>query len=231
MKNLLFTLFLLFSMTTMAQKDVTKFLRIPVDGTKNAMIQKLKEKGFKYNQTLDQLTGEFNGSKVNLSIVTNNNKVYRIAVQDATPSSETDIKIRFNTLCYQFAKNEKYTSANSTGYTLSESENISYEMTVNKKRYEAVYFQVPDPALMDTLAIQQKAKAILLKSFTQEQLDNPTEQQKEQIQKLLQDEGTRIFVDLLAKKSVWFMIDEKYGNYRILLFYDNEYNHADGEDL
>ena len=104
-------------------------------------------------------------------------------------------------------------------------------MTVNKKRYEAVYFQVPDPALMDTLAIQQKAKAILLKSFTQEQLDNPTEQQKEQIQKLLQDEGTRIFVDLLAKKSVWFMIDEKYGNYRILLFYDNEYNHADGEDL
>lgn len=27
------------------------------------------------------------------------------------------------------------------------------------------------------------------------------------------------------------MIDEVYGLYKILMFYDNEYNHANGEDL
>ncbi len=39
------------------QKDVTKFLGIPVDGTKSAMIQKLKAKGFTYDATKDVLRG------------------------------------------------------------------------------------------------------------------------------------------------------------------------------
>ena len=63
-----------------AQKDVTRFLGIPVDGSKSEMIQKLKAKGYRYNSTLDCLEGEFNGSQVYLSIVSNNNKVWRIAV-------------------------------------------------------------------------------------------------------------------------------------------------------
>lgn len=37
------------SMVMYAQKDVIKFLGIPVDGTKEAVRQKLVEKGFKYN--------------------------------------------------------------------------------------------------------------------------------------------------------------------------------------
>ena len=65
-----------------AQKDVTKFLGIPVDGTKSAMIQKLKAKGFTYHQKDDLLEGEFNGEKVNIAIVTQGNKVWRIAVAD-----------------------------------------------------------------------------------------------------------------------------------------------------
>ena len=35
----------------------------------------------------------------------------------------------------------------------------------------------------------------------------------------------------MEKKSVWFMIDERYGKYRLLLFYDNGYNQASGDDL
>ncbi|WP_417178871.1 hypothetical protein [Barnesiella intestinihominis] len=47
MKNLLTVVMLfVFSTALYAQKDVTKFLGIPVDGTKTAMIQKLKAKGF-----------------------------------------------------------------------------------------------------------------------------------------------------------------------------------------
>lgn len=36
---------------------------------------------------------------------------------------------------------------------------------------------------------------------------------------------------VLEKKSVWFMIHEQYGRYKIIMYYDNEYNHSNGEDL
>ena len=92
------------------EKDVTKFLGIPIDGTKSEMIAKLKGKGFtqvNYDQNII-LEGEFNGREVYIFVVTNNRKVYRIMVTDKNRISETDIKIRFNTLCQQFSNNDKY---------------------------------------------------------------------------------------------------------------------------
>ena len=148
MKKVLWLMLLLTSMTAMAQKrDVTKFLGIPVDGYKAEMKQKLIAKGFTYKAQNDYFEGEFNGRDVIVSIATNNNKVWRIMVKDATPSSETDIKIRFNNLCAQFAKNDKkYTpvTLGEQGYMIPEGEDISYEMTVHNKRYEAAYFQALD---------------------------------------------------------------------------------------
>ena len=87
---------MILSLTIVAQNNVTKFLGIPVDGTKSAMIQKLKAKGYTYNASDDVLSGQFNGRSVNLHVVTNNNKVYRIMVADAVGSDESDIKIRFH---------------------------------------------------------------------------------------------------------------------------------------
>ena len=58
MKKIIIVMLLFVSMVANAQKDVTKFLGIPVDGLKPAMMQKLKAKGFQYNQRLDCLTGE-----------------------------------------------------------------------------------------------------------------------------------------------------------------------------
>ena len=40
---------LMLSIALHAQHNVTKFLGIPVDGTKASMIQKLKNKGFTYD--------------------------------------------------------------------------------------------------------------------------------------------------------------------------------------
>ncbi len=100
-----------------AQKDVTQFLGIPVDGSKSEMIKKLKDKGYTSNSfNKDILVGEFNGTDVNIHIVTNNNKVCRIMVCDANETSEVNIKIRFNKLCQQFQINEKYISAMSSYY-------------------------------------------------------------------------------------------------------------------
>ena len=222
-------------MTAMAQKrDVTKFLGIPVDGYKAEMKKELIAKGFTYNAEGDYFDGEFNGRDVIVSIATNNNKVWRIMVKDATPSSETDIKIRFNNLCAQFAKNDKkYTpvTLGEQGYMIPEGEDISYEMTVHNKRYEAAYFQALDAECIDTLAAQQQLKTILLQKYTQEELDNPTEKLQEEIQNTIEKESLILAIEMLEKKSVWFLISEQNGKYYIVMYYDNEYNMANGEDL
>ncbi len=141
MKKILSIVILLaISIALHAQKDVTCFLGIPIDGSKPEMMQKLKAKGFRYNSTLDCLEGEFNGRQVLLVVATNNNKVWRIMVMDAIASSEVDIRIRFNELCRQFQKNKKYMAISSTDYFLSEDENISYRIMVDKKQYQAGYY-------------------------------------------------------------------------------------------
>lgn len=83
MKNLLLIMMMLVStMSLYAQKEVTKFLGIPVDGSESEMVRKLKEKGFRNSSTDGMLEGEFNGSDVYIAILTNNRKVWRIAVAD-----------------------------------------------------------------------------------------------------------------------------------------------------
>ena len=44
-----FLMLLIFPMASYAQKDVTQFLDIPVDGYKPEMIEKLKSKGYTIN--------------------------------------------------------------------------------------------------------------------------------------------------------------------------------------
>ena len=211
-------------------KDVTKFLGIPVDGTKLEMINKLKAKGFKispYNK--DVLTGEFNGYDVNVHIVTRNRKVWRILVSDANTVNEADIRIRFNNLCYQFDKNEKYTTMSLPGdtinYIINENENISYNMNIKNKRYEAAYYQKPEQ--MDTVAINNILKNKLYSKYTEEQIKNPTEEMKVEIFR----ESLIAMLEVVSKKSVWFTISEFQGKYYISMFYDNVYNQANGEDL
>ena len=222
-KLLVLSMLLICSAALFAENDVTKFLGIPVDGSKSEMIQKLKAKGFQYNSKLDLLEGEFNGRDVEISVVTNNNKVYRIMVIDKIGSSESDIKIRFNTLCQQFENNKKYVSFDD--FILPEDENISYEMSINNKRYQASYFQQLE--INDSIAFANEAILALLSKYTEEQLANPTEEMRQEFR-----EATFSYMmDLYLKNSVWFMINERFGKYYIIMYYDNGYNQANGEDL
>lgn len=216
------------SLSVNAQKDVTTFLGIPVDGTKAEMIQKLKAKGFtSTSYDKDILEGEFNGTKVNVHIGTNGNIVYRIMVADANTTNETNIKIRFNNLCRQFEKNGKYVSF-SEDQTIPEDEDISTQMSVYSKRYQASYYQKPDMEKIDTLYIQQEYFSRLSEKFSLEQIQNPTEEIKTEMSDIVEN----LEFDILTKKFVWFMISKlNYDEYYIVMFYDNEYNHADGEDL
>jgi hypothetical protein len=228
MKRLFISLiFILASSVTLnAQQDVTRFLGIPVDGTKYDMIQKLKSKGYKsHPNDKDILTGEFNGHNVNIHIITNRDKVCRIGVADVNHVDETDIRIRFNNLCRQFENNSKYVSV--SDYTIPDDEDISYEMNAKNKRYEAYYFQKLDiPPTLDSIT-QKEVRSFLSSKYTEEQLNDSTEE----LQAEIYSTTVSFLFEKYSKKFVWFIISESYGKYYITMFYDNEYNRANGEDL
>ena len=140
MKRFLITfLFVLMTITTIAQESNTiKFLGIPVDGAKKEMISKLQAKGYEYNASSDCLFGEFNGTNVIIFVQTVNNRVWRIAIVDKNiTDDEANSKIRYNELFKQLSNNDKYKVLG--GSTLGKEEDISYKMSVHKKRYEATF--------------------------------------------------------------------------------------------
>ena len=177
MKRLIFIVLLSTISVGVFSQNTIKFLGIPIDGTKKEMISKLEAKGYEYDSYEDALTGEFNGTNVLLSVQTVNNRVWRIAVVDKSFTDETNIKVRFNNLFDQFLSNKKYVLA--VGEKLTDKDDISYEITVHNKRYEAGF--------------------------------------------LLADES--------INGVVWYMIAEQYGKYRIVMFYENQDNAANGDDL
>ena len=150
------------SASVFAQKEVTKFMGIPVDGSPTEMIKKLKAKGFTTDEDAMQavkqglidwdgpevLTGRFNGERVRVYIVVETNKVWRIVLKDKKDRDETQIKIRFNTLVRQFENNDKYIPYFDE-QTIADDEDISYQMTVNKKQYEATFFQKGEDGTVD----------------------------------------------------------------------------------
>ena len=214
------------SIVGMAQTDVTKFLGIPVDGDKSEMISKLKSKGFAqspYGE--DILTGVFNGTDVNVVIDTNNDKVCRIMVSDANSMDEANIRIRFNVLCEQFKNNSRYCSLHEDDQKLKDDEDISYEMNAKKKRYQAVFYQIPDTS---AVSFKEGVQSLIHSKYTKEQLENPSEEISEDVYRI----GAMYALEKIVKKPVWFMIsEEEYGKYYITMYYDNEYNRANGEDL
>ena len=214
---------MMISFSSFAQnKDVTKFLGIPVDGTKTEMKQKLIAKGFvpKKMGDLEWLEGEFNGTDVRAFIVTNNNKVWRIMLADKNRVDEAQIKIHFNNLVKQFENNKRYYAFGD--YSLSDEEDISYEMIVHNKIYAAYYSQNPDFENIDT-----KVQIAIKEKYSAEELKNPSET----IKKDIADITDKITFDEFSMKPVWFRIVSYNGEYYISMYYDNEYNHANGEDL
>lgn len=126
-------------------QDAIKFLGIPVDGFKKDMIAALEKKGYTYNSVFDVLSGEFNGNNVNISVQTVNNRVWRIAIVDAIGSNdETNTIIRYNKLYRQLSQNAKYVRV--AGSEIPDNEDISYQITVKNKRYEAT-FDCKDPSI------------------------------------------------------------------------------------
>lgn len=209
------------------ERDVTRFLGIPVDGSKKDMIQKLKAKGFESIPESNLLEGEFNGTEVWIGVATDNNKVWRVGVIDKNSISEGDIKIRYNALCRQFENNSKYGSI-FEDQTIPEDEDISYEMSVNKKRYQAIFYQYP--VITDTIEF--------VNAYVEKHKDTSEDSTTIKFVNSLKGNGKLLYMacveskrQAIENKQVWFTIEESYGEYQIMMFYDNKYNEANGEDL
>lgn len=246
-----------------AQDKALKFLGIPVDGYKSEMIQKLRNKGYTYSKIGgdEVLTGEFNGTDVNIYIATNNNKVWRIYIADEDTRDEYQIKLRFNTLCDQFEQNSRYTSF-ADDQKIPMDEDISYEMNVNDKHYEAVFYQIPDDPNLISNIEGLSARFDLLGSGQLDSLEDAKQLEElddfwealnsydsktfskydteffAQLSTATEEEQLELFstlmydiISILTNRMVWFTINEYNGDYFISMYYDNMYNRASGEDL
>ena len=76
-------------------------------------------------------------------------------------------------------------------------------------------------------AIQQTLFDKVRAKYTEEQLANPTEEMQQDFVEM----SLEIAFDIVSTKSVWFMIDKDGSQYRILMYYDNKKNQANGQDL
>ena len=236
-------------------KGVLKFLDIPIDGTEAQFAAKLKNKGFSYNSYSETYKGQFNGKNVDVIIHTNHNLVDRVYV--AFPfTTESLIRNEYNRLLSQFEENSKY-----MGFGLNEmipeAEDISYEIKVHDKRYQASYSYL-DPntdlvafcnALLDKCSdfFPGSVKETMKENLTA-YLNLSEEEQEEyfnlvltELQKPMEEMEAEQMLNYLftiidsmkslSDGSVWFMIHENSGRYQIGLYYDNLHNQAHGEDL
>lgn len=229
---------LLVSILAIAQTSVEgtlKFLNIPIDGTKENMISRIKEKGFRYDSYKDCLRGQFNGKDVEVYVVTNHNVVDRIYV--AYPEmSESRVITEYNILLGQFNRNKKYIALQENE-KIPDNEDLSYEMTVKNKKYGASFMHIsPDLFSEEEIdnihALREKVEGMsseevqamgqaMADSLQTRNFEISIEDTMKALNKLMS----------LVSGNVWFTIHERYGDYQIGIYYDNLKNRPDGEDL
>lgn len=167
-KALIIVILFLFSVACLGQDSGTlKFLGIPIDGSEAQFAAKLKSKGFVYDSYYESYKGQFNGKDVDVYIHTNHDLVDRVYV--AFPkNSEEGIRVEFNRLLSQFNDTGKYMDL-SMNQEIPSEEDISKEITVNNKRYQAS-FSYFDPD-RDPIGFVDGLLDKLSDFYTKEQLD------------------------------------------------------------
>ena len=195
------------------------------------MRRKLISKGFvpRNFEGNEIFEGEFNGQDVDVHIKTYKDKVCRICVFDKNTVSAASIKVRFNNLVYQFEHNRKYAVTDS--YTIPDDVDISYEMNVKNKKFEALYFQkdlTMQELEIDTLSFLTDEELQLRGVPDSIQAEYKFERDRLKLSKKIHDITIRT---LEVNRPVWFCISQYGGEYYISMYYDNEYNKPQGEDL
>lgn len=222
MKNLLLIAAILFwlPLTICAQNKTTHFLGIPVDGPKDEMIEKLKNKGFTYYIAEDYFTGYYYGYPVYLFVQAEHGVVNRVIVYDIPQRSEKEIKKRFNAICDKFGKSNRYVSLIDHSVKIPKDEDILHEMTVNKKRYRGIYNQIrttkEDSLAIHTALVEADTIIPLNKKF---RITSLSERRRRIHVKALRHAVGQYGGE--HKRVVWFTVSEKFKKYAMILVYDN----------
>lgn len=126
-------------------KETTRFLGIRVDGDKASITRKLMKKGFrpKTHSISGALVGCFNDMNVEIHIITNYEKVWRLAITLAETDDINNLRNTFNNLCDQFAENPRYITKNGSDFRIDNDVDIIHEMNDYHRRFEAVFYQKP----------------------------------------------------------------------------------------
>ena len=171
-----------------------KFLGIPIDGTESKFDSELRAKGFTYNYTNKSFKGQFNGQTVDVYLHTNHNLVDRVYV--AFPkTNEEGIRVEYNQLLRQFQENGKYMDLD-MNEKIPEDDDISYEISVNSKRYQATfsYYDADrDPikfvdALLDKLSDFFTAEQIAKLKEISRKMADAQEEEHEKLQEQMMTE-------------------------------------------
>lgn len=244
-----------------AQQPCISFMGIPVDGDPVEVVNKLLDKGFTYaghdKGSHYRLSGYFNGNKSNVYVCYYNNTVHRIMVCDSNTSSEAYIKIQFNKLITTFNNNAKYTASENNSY-ISNDDDISYNMRVKDKLYDALYIYNFSDWLLEyenfIKSLNKEEIAAQLQNIfsTYENVDTREFDIKVMYNNFISTENnvdlsrwpskdhafaymiisTNIHIKKLEKTQyVWFRICEYGSEYYITYYYDNEDNKTFSNEL
>lgn len=238
MRKIAFALLIFLTLSLNAQNDgVIKFLGIPVDGTKEEMISRLKQKGFVFNNEI-MFQGEFNGSKIYGGIEAYHDRVYQIRFFYDNEGFDKSVVInKFNSLVLQYDTNEKYMSninldkviRNIDSYLIDTYEDLAYELKRGKV-YMAQYYYTVDKDPSDTTGYFQYKKEQYRKFSNSIML-----LKEEDRDKFLHDITSPevFYMHRLEQDMVRFYITEGigYGKFNIMIEYFNRRNAPNGEDL
>ena len=237
MRKLFFTMLMLINLTLNAQDGIIKFKGIPVDGTKNEMISKLKQKGFTYDYTDDIFKGEFDGNKIAGIIQTYNDKVYNIRFAYDVDGYQKSVVInKFNSLVGRYETNEKYLSNinfdkvinDIDTYEIDTYEDIDYEMK-RGRIYKAQYYYKYDKDLSDTTGLYQ------FKKETYRMFKNAAASHDVDIDSFIDDSALEalFYMHILEQDVVQFYIIEgfDFNTFNIMFDYCNRRNAPNGDDL
>lgn len=223
--KILFLYLIIIAFSLNAQQEITHFLGIPVDGPKKEVVKSLKNKGFKKTSENSVLEGIFNGKTSYIHVFETNGKVSRIAVTPKYYLNVRDAIKEFNNLCYQFIEKDNYIVHHPDiiiptykDIAIPSDEDIAYEMSVHNKNYQVALTQLPLP--LDSLLKEEEPSNHYISM------------------RITKEDGNKIdgmsylkILDKYSKNSVWFSINEDYGKYYIILYYDNNNNRLFGDDL
>ena len=238
MKRLVFALLMLLTFSLSAQNDgVIKFMGIPVDGSKEEMISKLKQKGFTYDYEYNMFQGKFDGESIKGIIETYNDKVYNIRfMHDSRGFNKSVVISKYNSFVLKYDTNEKYLSNikldkamnDVETYQIDAYEDIGYEMKKGKV-YKAQYYYTFDKDLSDTTGFYQ------YKIETIRKYKNLAAAYGKDIDEFINDSTLPMFYYMhrLEQDLVQFYIVEgmDYNTYLIMFDYYNRRNAPNGEDL